>query len=578
MSPVQVESCNPEKKMSNQQPVDKLAEEVEEKVTFKPKLNPFASSFAPNLSAPAFVPGATAFAASPPPLATVASENKDLSPKKQQQPPANPTRKEPEQKTEEKPAVQAAARKPAPVTQTASLAAELTAEEREAEEEFFQEKVKDNLNIVFIGHVDAGKSTMGGHLLFLTGMVDKRTMEKYEKEAREQNRESWYLSWALDTNAEERAKGKTVECGRASFETEKRRFTILDAPGHKNYVPNMISGASQADVGVLVISARKGEFETGFEKGGQTREHAMLAKTAGVKKLIVVINKMDDTTVAWSEERYRECCDKLIPFLKSCGYNVKTDVLFMPVSGYTGANLKDRLEKSVCSWYDGPSLIEYLDNVDGLIDRNKATGAFMMPLTEKYRDMGTVVAGKIESGRIRKGKNMIVMPNKKACEVQAIFGEDEEELKTATCGDNVRMRLRGVEEEEVSVGFVLCDINNPVKTAQVFEAQLMILEHKNIMCAGYTCVLHIHTCVEEVTIGALLHLIDKKTGRRSKRPPPFAKKGQIVVARIEATGPVCMETYEDYPQLGRFTLRDEGKTVAMGKVTRLVDSTPAIAN
>jgi peptide chain release factor subunit 3 len=162
---------------------------------------------------------------------------------------------------------------------------------------------KEHLNIVFMGHVDAGKSTMGGHILLLTGMVDKRTMEKYEREAKELGRESWYLSWALDLNSEERAKGKTTEYGRGFFETEKRRYTILDAPGHKNFVPSMIGGASQADVGVLVISARKGEFETGFERGGQTREHAMLAKTAGVKKLIMVINKMDDQTVEWSKER-----------------------------------------------------------------------------------------------------------------------------------------------------------------------------------------------------------------------------------------------------------------------------------
>ena len=178
-------------------------------------------------------------------------------------------------------------------------------QEEELDESLVQDMYgKEHVNIVFIGHVDAGKSTLGGNILFLTGMVDERTMEKYEKEAKDVGRESWYLSWALDTNREERAKGKTVEVGRARFETEKRRYTILDAPGHKSYVPNMISGAAQADVGVLVISARKGEFETGFDKGGQTREHAVLAKMNGINKLVVVINKMDDPTVEWSKERY----------------------------------------------------------------------------------------------------------------------------------------------------------------------------------------------------------------------------------------------------------------------------------
>lgn len=192
---------------------------------------------------------------------------------------------------------------------------------------------------------------MGGNLLFITGMVDKRTMEKYEREAKEAGRESWYLSWALDSTPQERSKGKTVEVGRAYFETSARRYTILDAPGHKTFVPSMITGAAQADVAILVISARKGEFETGFEKGGQTREHVMLIKTAGVSKLVVVINKMDEPTVLWDEGRYDEIKNKLTPFIKGAGFNPKTDVTFIPVSAYAGTNLKDRVLKSVCAWY-----------------------------------------------------------------------------------------------------------------------------------------------------------------------------------------------------------------------------------
>jgi peptide chain release factor subunit 3 len=211
---------------------------------------------------------------------------------------------------------------------------------------------KEHLNIVFIGHVDAGKSTMGGNLLFITGMVDKRTMEKYEREAKEAGRESWYLSWALDSTPQERLKGKTVEVGRGYFETAARRYTILDAPGHKTFVPSMISGAAQADVAILVISARKGEFETGFERGGQTREHIMLVKTAGVTKIVIVINKMDDITVNWQKSRYEEIKEKLTPFVKAAGFNPKTDVTFVPVSAYTGVNLKDRVSKDVCNWWE----------------------------------------------------------------------------------------------------------------------------------------------------------------------------------------------------------------------------------
>ncbi|XP_015774567.1 PREDICTED: eukaryotic peptide chain release factor GTP-binding subunit ERF3A-like [Acropora digitifera] len=198
-----------------------------------------------------------------------------------------------------------------------------TTSTKKKKEESIEDK-REHINIIFIGHVDAGKSTIGGHVMYLTGQVDKRTLEKYEREAKEKNRETWYLSWALDTNQEERDKGKTVEVGRAAFDTPTKHFTLLDAPGHKSFVPNMISGACQADLGVLVISARKGEFETGFEKGGQTREHAMLAKTAGVKHLVILVNKMDDPTVEWDKTRYEEIQTKLTPFLKKVGFNPKT--------------------------------------------------------------------------------------------------------------------------------------------------------------------------------------------------------------------------------------------------------------
>ena len=175
-------------------------------------------------------------------------------------------------------------------------------------------------------------------------------MEKYEHDAKEAGRETWYLSWALDSTPHERSKGKTIEVGRAYFETATRRYTILDAPGHKTYVPSMISGAAQADVAVLVISARKGEFETGFDRGGQTREHVMLVKTVGVSKVVVVVNKMDDPTVNWDQARYNEIKDKLVPFIKVAGFNPK-DVSFIPISGYTGLNLKDPVPASICSWW-----------------------------------------------------------------------------------------------------------------------------------------------------------------------------------------------------------------------------------
>ncbi|SCZ96818.1 BZ3500_MvSof-1268-A1-R1_Chr4-1g06751 [Microbotryum saponariae] len=427
--------------------------------------------------------------------------------------------------------------------------------------------IKPHINIVFIGHVDAGKSTMGGNILYLCGMVDKRTLEKYEKEAKEAGRESWYLSWALDSTSQEREKGKTVEVGRAYFETDARRYTILDAPGHKTFVPSMISGAAQADVAVLVISARKGEFETGFEKGGQTREHAMLVKTAGVQKLIVVVNKMDDPTVNWDKARFDEIQGKLTPFLKGTGYNVKTDVQFIPISGFTGANLKEDVDRKVAPWVEGVSLLNFLDNM-ALVDR-KTNAPLLMPISEKYADMGTVVVGKVESGKLRKGQNLLLMPNKTPVTVTGINNEMEEEVPLALCGDNVRVRLRGVEDEDVSVGFVLSSVEQPVHTVTHFEAQLVIVDHKNIICAGYGAVMHVHTLSEEVALSKLLHYYDKKSGKKSRRPPQFAKKGQKIIALIETAAPVSVERFADHPQLGRFTLRDEGKTIAIGKITKV---------
>ena len=452
-------------------------------------------------------------------------------------------------------------KKPSPPTERISKAAAKSAVPIKSKED------KEILNIVFIGHVDAGKSTIGGHILFLTGQVDKRTLERYEREAKEKNRESWYLSWALDTNAEERDKGITVEVGRAAFETEKRRFCILDAPGHAGYVPNMISGAAQADVGILVISARKGEFETGFEKRGQTREHAMLAKTVGVKHLVILVNKMDDPTVCWSEERFEECKTKLVPFLKKVGFNPKTDIFFIPVSGLLGTNLMVQ-GQDVCPWYSGPAFIPYLDSLPAM--SREETGPFRMPIVDKYKDMGTIVLGKLESGAVGKGTQLLMMPNKVSVEVLTIMrGEDE--TSAAFAGDNIKLKLKGIEEEEISSGFVLCDPLTPCHVGTVFEAQIMIMEVKSIICAGYSAVLHIHSAVEEVHIKQLLAIIDKKTGKAATLKPRFVKQDQVAIAELQTDGPICLETFKEFPPMARFTLRDEGKTIAIGKVLKLLE-------
>nr|OQO31823.1 hypothetical protein B0A51_00725 [Rachicladosporium sp. CCFEE 5018] len=454
-------------------------------------------------------------------------------------------------------------------------AADIVAQEQAAEvdEEVIEELYgKEHVNVIFLGHVDAGKSTLGGSILYASGRVDERTMDKYKRESKELGRESWYLSWALDQTKEERSKGKTVEVGRGSFDTEKRKYSILDAPGHKTYVPNMVSGASQADVGVLVVSARKGEYETGFEKGGQTREHAMLAKTQGVNKLIVAVNKMDDVTVNWSQDRYNECLAKLTAFLKGLGYNPKTDLIFMPIAAQQLHGIKDRIPAGLAPWYDGPSLLEALDNMPTL--ERKLGAPFMMPISAKYRDMGTMIEGKIEAGILKKDQKYLMMPNKAEITISALYGEDEDEIPHAQAGEQVRLRIKGAEEEDIFPGFVLCSLKRPVHCVSEFEAQIRLLELKSILSSGFNCILHIHSATEEITFSALLHKLEPKTNRRSKKPPPFAKQGMNIIARLKIIGgsaqQVCVEKFEDYPQLGRFTLRDQGQTIAIGKILRLV--------
>lgn len=457
------------------------------------------------------------------------------------------------------------------ITEEELLADDVADGEGKEEIKETKEDLREHINIVFIGHVDAGKSTISGSLLYITGMVDKRTIEKYEKEAKDNNRESWFLAYIMDTNEEERQKGKTVEVGRADFETKTKRYTILDAPGHKAYVPNMIGGASQADIAILVISAKKGEFESGFTKGGQTKEHTMLAKTLGIKHLVIVINKMDDPTVLWSKERYDFIISELVPYLKQCGFNGKTDTSFIPISGLKGLNLSVVVPKNVCDWHEGGTLMDLLDNLKPI--ERLSNNPLRIPITDKFKDRGyTVVMGKIESGSISKGDQLVFIPNKIPVEVVTLHINDTTQVKTAKAGENIRIALKGVDEEQVHRGYVLCDKNKPIPCQNKFEVQIAILEllpHKSIFCPGYTSIIHLHTAVEECNVLVLVAQLDKKTGKVSKKRPQFVKNGALVTAILETQQSLPVELFVDNPQLGRFTLRDEGKTIAVGKIIAL---------
>jgi len=437
---------------------------------------------------------------------------------------------------------------------------------------------REHLNLVFIGHVDAGKSTLSGNILYLTDNVDKRTIEKYEREAKDLNRESWFLAFIMDTNEEERAKGKTVEVGRAYFDTEVKRYTILDAPGHKNYVPNMIMGASQADVGVLVISARKGEFEAGFERGGQSREHAMLCKTLGISHMVVVINKMDDPSVGWSKVRYDECVSKLRPFLKSCGYMIKKEVKFIPISGLSGANLKDEVDPTVCPWWkkscaarenntDKPTLLQLFDSLE-ISGRDKAA-AVRIPLLDRYTDRGTIAMGKVESGTVRQGMKVEIMPTRQKFKIEGVWA-NETQVACARPGENVLIKIGGASVEEIQKGYVVCTAGDACRACDKIIANIAIVdlpESLPVFSCGTTAIFHSQCVEEECTVTKIFETTNNK-GVVTKGAP-YAKVGMRAIVMIDIARSIPCDTFDDAPFLGRFTLRNEGKTIAIGKIVKL---------
>jgi len=499
----------------------------------------------------------------PPP---VKEEPKEEPPPVKEEPPA---KKAEEPKVAEPPAEEAVAPPAAeePEPQEEEEVAEDGAKPRGTDDGKRQEPdPRAHLNVVFIGHVDAGKSTTCGNVLYLSGCVDERSIEKYQKEARDKNRESWFLAYIMDTNEEEKAKGKTVEVGRAHFETVNRRWTILDAPGHKSYVPNMISGASQADIGVLIISARKGEFETGFERGGQTREHALLAKTLGVDKLVVAINKMDDPSVEWAQSRYDDIVKKLAPFLKQSGFKDDT-VVFLPISGLTGDNVKER--KNTPDWFSGKPLLELLDSLE--IAKREPTLPVRIPMLDGYRDMGAVTAiGKVEQGTVTPGMKCTILPIGHKCTVTSVFINDVD-MQYAKCGENVTLKMNGCSEEQLCKGFVLCPALEPVRVVSKFKAMLQLIElpeERPVLTSGYKAVIHIHVACEECEILKLYECTSLKD-RKKEKNPKFCRENSAVVCSIHLNRPTAVDVFSGVAQLGRFTLRDEGKTIAIGKVTEL---------
>jgi len=424
---------------------------------------------------------------------------------------------------------------------------------------------KPHMNLIIMGHVDHGKSTTTGHLFYLTKTIDERTAKAYEEEAKKMGKETFKFAWVLDKLKEERERGLTIDLAFLRFETPKYFFTVIDAPGHRDFVKNMVTGASQADAAVLFVSAKRGEFEAGIGPGGQTREHAFLAFTLGVKQLVVAINKMDDQTVNWGQERYDEIKNEISSMLKMVGYNVEK-IPFVPTSGWTGDNLVERSDKM--PWYKGPTLYEALDLLE--TPPKPIKKPLRLPLQDVYTitGVGTVPVGRVETGVVKEGDTLVFMPGNVKGEVKSIETHHVR-IPKAEPGDNIGFNVRGLSTKDIRRGDVGGHPDNPPTVAKEFLGQIIVIYHPTAIAAGYTPVLHAHTGQIACRFVELVKKLDPRTGQTVEEKPAFLKTGDGAIVRLEPVQPIAVEAYSDFPELGRFAIRDMGTTVAAGVIKEI---------
>ncbi|MDJ0270661.1 MAG: translation elongation factor EF-1 subunit alpha [Aigarchaeota archaeon] len=426
---------------------------------------------------------------------------------------------------------------------------------------------KPHLNLVVIGHVDHGKSTTMGHFLYKLGAIDERTLAQFEEEAKRMGKETFKYAWVLDRIKEERERGLTIDLAFQKFETKKFFFTLIDAPGHRDFVKNMITGASQADAAILVVSTKKGEFEVGIAPGGQTREHAYLAFLLGIKQLVVLVNKMDDQTVNWSKERYEEVKQGVSDLLKTIGYDV-SKIPFIPVSGWLGDNLVEKSQNM--PWYNGPTVQEALDQLQEPpkpIDK-----PLRIPIQAVYsiKGVGTVPVGRVETGVLKAGDVVLIQPAGVKAEVKSIEMHHSP-LPQAVPGDNIGFALKGVEKSQLARGMVVCHPDNPCPVAREILAQIVVIYHPTAIAVGYTPVMHIHTAQTAVKFVEILQKMDPRTGQVVEKNPSFIKTGDVAVVKLRPLNPIALEPYSKSPDLGRFAIRDSGMTVAAGVVKEITE-------
>ncbi|XP_048700454.1 HBS1-like protein isoform X3 [Caretta caretta] len=425
---------------------------------------------------------------------------------------------------------------------------------------------KQLLNLVVIGHVDAGKSTLMGHLLYLLGNVNKRTMHKYEQESKKAGKASFAYAWVLDETGEERERGVTMDVGMTKFETKTKVITLMDAPGHKDFIPNMITGAAQADVAILVVDASRGEFEAGFETGGQTREHGLLVRSLGVTQLAVAVNKMDQ--VSWQQERFQEITSKLGQFLKQAGFK-ESDVAYIPTSGLGGENLVTSCRSSeLTEWYKGKCLLEQIDSFKP--PQRSVDKPFRLCVSDVFKDQGSgfCVTGKIEAGYIQTGDRLLAMPPNETCTAKGITLHDEP-VDWAAAGDHVSLTLTGMDIIKINVGCIFCGLKEPIKACIRFRARVLIFNIDVPITKGFPVLLHYQTVSEPATIRRLLSILHKSTGEVTKKKPKVLTKGQNALIELQTQRPVALELYKDFKELGRFMLRYSGSTIAAGVVTEI---------
>lgn len=429
----------------------------------------------------------------------------------------------------------------------------------------------EHINVVVIGHVDSGKSTSTGHLIYKCGGIDKRTIEKFEKEAAEIGKSSFKYAWVLDKLKAERERGITIDIALWKFCTANYSVTVIDAPGHRDFIKNMITGTSQADCAILIVAAGTGEFEAGISKIGQTREHALLAFTLGVKQLIVGVNKMD--SVAYAETRFLEIKREVSDFIKKIGYK-PASVAMVPISGWNGDNM---LEPSTnMPWYKGWqtetkagikkgfTLVEAIDAIEA--PKRPLDKPLRLPLQDVYKisGVGTVPVGRVETGVLKPGMVVVFAPAGVSTECKSIEMHHTA-LVEAIPGDNVGFNVKNISVKDIRRGNVAGDTKNvpPMETAS-FNAQVIVLNHPGEICNGYSPVLDCHTAHIACKFVELLQKIDRRSGAVKEELPSKIKSGDAAMVKLIPSKPLCVETFAEFPPLGRFAVRDMKCTVGVG--------------